>query len=186
MNATVTTAIASSPRRCASTARTRPAPVTSRAATTHNTVAPVVSPKVRSATPRNDWFATNAGPVAAATRDESRNSACSQKALDSRGATTQPARAITTKVPAATAAARKRRVSSRYTTKIPGTSLQAAATPMPTPLHRFRSGNARSATTSSISTALTCPRPRFELTGSSHNASPVTAPATPIRPATPR
>ena len=157
-----------------------------RASSTHIAVAPAVSPKLRSRKPRTDWFATKPGPVAAATRDESRNRPFSQKAEDASGAVTHPASVITANAAAATAAARKRRVSTRYTTKIPGTSLQAVATPMPAPLSHTRSGAARSATTSSIRNALTWPRERFELTGSSHSASPVTAPATPIRPATPR
>ena len=85
VNATITTATASSPRRCASPASARPATLIDRAVSTHITVAPAVSPGLRSAKPCNDWFATNSGPVAAVTRDESRNRPFSQNAVDSRG-----------------------------------------------------------------------------------------------------
>src|SRR3954453_7713278 len=107
VNATVTTAVVSSPRRCASTASASPATATTSAETTQNTAAPVVSPKLRRASPRNDWFATKAGPLPPETRVESRNRPCSQYAVDASGAVSQPIRVITAKAPHATAAARK-------------------------------------------------------------------------------
>ena len=158
VNATVTTATASSPRRCASRAgQARHGDRQGRAAPT-SPLAPAVSPKLRSRKPRTDWFATNRGPVAAATRDGSRNRPCSQKASD----------ALRRGHPPGERHHRERRRGHGGSTEAAGQHQVHDEDPRDElagrrhtdacTLGHTRSGAARSATTSSISNALTCPR----------------------------
>ena len=97
VNATLTIATASSPRRCASTAEGQTRRSHQQGRDHPEQVAPAVSPKVRSANrattgsprSRDRWR-----PTPATSRG---TGACSQNALDARGATSQPARVIATK-----------------------------------------------------------------------------------------
>ena len=90
---------------------------------------------------------------------------------------------VAANVAAATVAARHCRVSIRYTMKMPGVSLKPAASPIPMPFSQERSGSAMSASTRTISTALTWPNAIVCWTGSSQRTSAPSTSARPSRPA---
>jgi hypothetical protein len=84
-----------------------------------------------------------------------------QKSAESCGTTAKPTTTVNANPAIAMNACRNLRVSSRYGTKISGTSLMPAATPMRKPFHRRLarvSGCVRSQMIISIRTMLICPR----------------------------
>ncbi len=92
------------------------------------------------------------------------NMPCSHHFEESCGRTANPTATVTTKPATAAAASRNLRVISRYGTKISGTSLIPAATPVSAPFHQRRrpdavwSGRSRSHMIAAISTRLIWPR----------------------------
>jgi hypothetical protein len=113
-------------------------------------------------TARSDWLP--AQPMKPARLPSEANMPCSHHRDESCGRTANPSATVAAKPATVAPASRNRRVTSRYGTKISGTSLIPAATPVSAPFHQRRrplavtSGWHRSHMIAAIRTRLTCPR----------------------------
>src|SRR5712691_1084474 len=108
---------------------------------------------IRDKTPSRLWFS---GSSTGLTRPGVANSPAQYHA-ELAGSTANPAATVPANTAAAVAAARYRRVSSRYAAKIAGVSLIPAARPIAAPFHREVPGSARSYSTAAARTRSTWP-----------------------------
>ncbi len=133
----------------------------------------------RVSAPETDWLWASAGGP---TRRGSRSRSVQYVAAP--GTATSPTTTVAANATVARAAIRGRPASTSSTTNTSGVSLIPATTPTASPDHR-PAGRSRSASTTSMTSRLTCPKARFCQTGSSATAatdSPTATPADVVRP----
>src|SRR5580692_4941606 len=163
---------ASFPRRPATQARNSPVTATRQATSSHTAVTSAVC-MVRASTPsRLSFSGSCTGLMCPGLANWP-----PQYQRDGPGSTANPTSTVTPNVTVAVAAARYRRVRSRYTMKIPGVSLIPVATPIAAPGKSpgrnlgERTAPARSYSTSNASSRSICPYPSVVRTGSSQAAA---------------